>query len=149
MSEKTCDMWLIIWFISLKRYLVVITESAYLFPFAVWEDFRFFFNNFRTQPNSLCCLNSSQHFTVKYPFKIWKGAVSVVHVLKDYNSYHPHGSGQAQCTSLDSYIKIHFSENSSCLPAWRELLCFISLYTAIDLIMHLMPRELGKCIPQG
>lgn len=74
-------------------------------------------------------------------------------VLKDYNSYHPHGSGQAECTtmyvSLDSYIQIHFSENSACLPAWRELLCFISLYAAIDLIMHLMPREPGKCIPQG
>lgn len=46
-------------------------------------------------------------------------------------------------------MKMYFPENNACLPACSALLRLISLYAAIDLLMHLMPRELGKCISQG
>lgn len=41
-------------------------------------------------------------------------------------------------------LQMHFSENTACLPAWREPLCLISLYAAIDLLMHLMPGGAGE-----
>jgi len=62
-----------------------------------------------------------------------------------FKCFYQHGFHQYG--SYISLYTLHFSENTACLPAWLKLFCLISLYAAIDLLMHLIVREPGNCTP--